>query len=322
MFSLFRTPSWPGHVRNAAFIDDARVLLTDGAGNVWQAHVASDEMTLMHPGASVLAPFTDRMPTVQETAKGHYPQIASSRDGSSIVVNTHDLALVSTGGTSTWSPLVMQWGLYYPKLQFSPYLGEEFILVQAEDWTLVFHSVTGELVFEAKEFSAGAWHPYRPQLLVIDHIGQLSWIEFGGGKARPDPRPIGKIGEDVVAAGNFFDPSDLIVLSDTKCIIENEQYLASIDLLSLKTDQIAKIGRDSYLLAYHSCGHALVVIDEDAWVWDLLDLKPRQKISSSVGQAFFSPSGKYLLTFDPHSTNPYPLSSMDALRKASIWKQE
>jgi hypothetical protein len=184
----------------------------------------------------------------------------------------------------------------------------------------VFETTTGKLIFESEEFFASAWHPIQNQLLVINATGEMNWIDFFKAEDKPTLKVIGKVESEITNASNFCEINDLILLSDSQCIIVSDNYLAAIDLLSFEIIHQVSLERNSEMLAYHSNGLALLRVGNEVSLWNLFNLKSQQKLPPTIGQAFFSPSGDFLLTLDSLSTNPYPLSNTDTMRKASLWR--
>lgn len=319
MYSLTHSCTWPVHVRNAAFIDDARVLLTDGAGNVWQANPFEAQASLLHPGESVLYPITTPNPWIHSPAGGAYPLIASSKSGASIVVSIADVVLSLKSPNKDWTLIAGQFGLYYPKIDYSPYHDGKFVLVHADCWTLVFEAATGNLVYEAKTFVASAWHPTEPRLLVIDGDGGMSWIDFSEEQRQPVAELFGAFDQSTTGPLDFDFVTDLIMLSESQCIVPFEHLLAGVEIPSGLVTKTSPIDRRSQVHAHHRRGYAVIGLGKEAWLWNLYSLEPIQKMPAIVDQAFFSPTGKYLLTLDALPSNPYPRSPTDRFREGSIW---
>lgn len=163
----------PFMARDAAFLDEQTVLVTDDASNLWRHRLDEASATLSTPAHEVLADF---LRADARHAAGDYPRIVAGPGGSPVVVNTDDLVLVTPDAEGRWKTLLESWGMYAPQLAFSP--DGRYLALHSESALLVFRMPVDEHSFLPNDLS-GEWrsstgHHMEP-LLFDDHVDAVAW---------------------------------------------------------------------------------------------------------------------------------------------------
>ncbi len=159
--------------RDAAFLDEETVLVTDAASNLWRHHLGEEAATLSTPGQGVLADF---LRADARHAAGNYPRIVAGPGGSPVVVNTDDLVLVTPDAGGRWKTVLESWGMYVPLLAFSA--DGRYLALHSETTLLVFRMPVGEQSFLPNDLS-GEWRPstghHVEPLLVDEDVDAFAW---------------------------------------------------------------------------------------------------------------------------------------------------
>jgi WD40 repeat protein len=298
-------------VRDAAFLGEDSLILTDPSANLWRYSLESGQVELFHRGTDVMASFPDGV----QPAGGTYPGVAASPNGETLVVNTHDLVLMgrdAAGGP--WRCMYEQWGAFYPELQFSPD-GEHF--AAWSEFVVVF-DVRG-LQYRGRALArACAWHPSRPLLLCADSdtLGWLDLEKLQGQTAPVSPKRIGAL----VGPGEPGDVMSMVILHDGRLAVAIEQgHLEFWQLEPLRRlDRLQTRGENLYLKS--APGGRWFALEGTAGVelWDATSPVPVSELLPAQTGIRISPSGRRFVTLGPMDSHPLPGSGGG--RPVTLWE--
>ncbi|WNG36496.1 hypothetical protein F0U61_24575 [Archangium violaceum] len=301
-------------VRDAAFMGEDALLLTDPLANLWLFTLESGQVRQLHRGEDIMALFRGVVP-----AGGGYPRLAVSPRGDAIVVNTDDFVLAGWEATGdSWSFMSAYWGLYYPDLEFSPN-GEYFAawseIVIVFDVRGLQHRVTGSV-------GECAWHPSRPLLLCVDSDNALGWLDLETQK-RNDSTEVSPqwIGSLIEPGGTLDAVCGLSFLNDDTFVVAFEWgYVEFWQLKPLRRLDRVQTDRRIHKMKSVPGGRWFTLEGEaGVQVWDAATRAPVSKLLPGKTDVRFSPSGSRFITLGPMSTNSSPMPGRGGGTTVTLW---
>jgi hypothetical protein len=309
-----RTPPSGAEIRDAWWLDDLCLLVSDSQANIWRI-TATGQGTpeLVHDGEAVLAPVARWLGKASvEAAGGGYPRLVAGPSAIPLIVNTDDFVLVGYDARAGWRMLAAYWGMYYPRLSLSPdarWLASAedlFLLVDTRDWSrhlcdwswrehedLPLEDLSLEdlpLAWtwrSASEIVRASKHGFR----VLDlAANESTWRDLGG----------------------TSEASELVMLSGGRCVALQYSDLVQIDLeaaggpVELRRVPIDRGYCHDDMHVARDAPRAVFEGREGVQAWDLERLELLADPVPGVHRARLSPSGMLLVTFERSSVAHVP----------------
>lgn len=308
-----RTLETAPHIRDAVFEDDTRLLVTDGAADIWSVDCHSGRAVLAHEGAHILETADRSLPSrhapIRSPCAGTYPLISVAGNGG-IVVATHDMVLVAKVPGREWILLSSIFGLYYPELQFSD---DGKYLVAISEGAYMYELDEGRTIYRETDAVEAKWASLRNALLVQLLGGQAGWVELDcDGKAG-----FKSVEQTLPGNAGVTEDSRLVFVfpDGARALMTRNNLLVWLDLASfVVVRELAFSGAvQSCVVARNGSIGVVKLEDGAAFVVDLANGMVIGDMQLGGARADgvdikISPSGRTILTLGPLPANPYPPS--------------